>query len=376
MANPGIGFRTAGSLAIEISLHFLQPYVHTILTQLITVPGVQAVTVGSTDAIYPGALLVVAEGVATQQEIITVISFDPVAGTITANFAITHNAGTPITAATFPVQQPTDPFFTQSEILGYIARAQNEFLTRVPCIFQLSIQSVAFGQLIQPTPCQTVEINRVAASSANLALTGLTRASNVVTAVTTNPHALVPGEKFSIIAAPDPSFLGVFKVATVPNSTHFTYSQFEDDATTGASTLGLWLRLYEVSQEELTMQDRSWQNEYLPYLRNWFEDRTGNYQWGVGGKPSSNFPVELLISVRDSDVLALTDGFLVPDLVLHYVKYLAMSWIFDKDGEQRNPKMAKYCRMRFDRGVMATQRWIDGMVSAPQAAMAGAQSRR
>lgn len=374
MANPGIGFRTVGSLAIEISSHFLQPYVNTILTQ-ITATGVQVVHVGSTDALYVGAQLVVAEGVALQQEIITVIAFDPVFSTITANFTIAHNIGTPITGATFPVQQITDPFFTQAEVLGYIARAQNEFLTRVPAIFQLVTQQVAFGQLIQNTPCQAIEINRVAASAANLALTSLTRVSNVVTAATANPHALIPNEKFSIIASPDATFLGAFTVSTVPDSTHFVYSQVADDATVGASTLGLWRRLYEVSQEELTMRDRSWQNEFLPYLRNWFEDRVGNYKWGVGGKPSSNFPVELLISVRDSDTLPLTDGFLVPDLVLHYVKYLAMSWMFDKDGEQRNPKLAKYCKMRFDRGVIATQRWLDEMVNAPQAAMAGASRR-
>ena len=48
------------------------------------------------------------------------------------------------------------------------------------------------------------------------------------------------------------------------------------------------------------------------------------YKWGVGGLPSSNFPVELLCAVRDTDTLSLIDGLLVPDVVAHGVKYLAL----------------------------------------------------
>ena len=114
------------------------------------------------------------------------------------------------------------------------------------------------------------------------------------------------------------------------------------------------------------MQDRAWQNAFQLSPKSWFEDRTGNYTWGVGGKPSSNFPVELLISQRDSDTLTLTDGLLVPDVVLHFVKYLAMSYMWSKDGEQRNSELEKYCRMRFDRGVMATQRWVDRIMDSAQ----------
>ena len=70
------------------------------------------------------------------------------------------------------------------------------------------------------------------------------------------------------------------------------------------------LRLYEVTQEELTMQDRFWQSNYTAPLRSWFEDRAGLYQWGVGGVPSTTFPVELLCAVRDDDALTMLSGFL------------------------------------------------------------------
>lgn len=363
MAQPGTGIRTVNSVAIEISFHFLQPYVNTTLTQAVASPGMQVVSVASLEAIYPGAQLVIDQGIQPFEEIITVLLVNPATNQITANFTQAHNSGASVVAATFPIQQTTDPFYTQAEVLGYLARAQNEFLARVPAVFALSNQQVAFGQLFQTTPCSTIEINRVAASSTNLALLSLVRAGNNVAATTLSAHGLIVGEKFSILSAADSSFLGAFRVATVPDATHFTYMQVAPDMTSNSGTVGLWLRLYEISQIELTMQNRNWQNEYQATLRNFFEDRTGNYRWGVGGKPASNFPVELLSSVRDSDVLTLTDGFLVPDLFLHGVKYLAMAFMYSKDGEMRNPEMQKYCQMRFDRLVLAAHRWLDNMMS-------------
>lgn len=361
MANPGLGFRTVNSLLIEISLHFLQPYVNTQITQAIVAPGPQTVSIASTDMLYPGARVVVDTGLITQEEITVT---DVGIGTITAVFANTHSINAAVLGGTFPIQQPTDPFFTQAEVLSYIARAQNEFLARVPAIFELLQQTIAFGQILQSTPCETIEMNRVAVSTVAIALSSLTRTGNVVSAVSVNPQGLVVNQKFSIISAADSSFLGAFKTSTVLDSTHFTYPQVAGNAGPVTATAGLWNRLYELSQEELTMQNRTWQTQFTPQLRSWFEDRSGIYRWGVGGKPSSNFPAEILLSIRDTDTLDLTDGFLIPDLVLHFPKYLAASWMWDKDGEQRNPKMAKYCRMRFDRGVMATQRWLDGLVGA------------
>lgn len=365
MANPGLGFRTVNSLLIEISYHFLQPYVNTIITDVVAAPGVATVHVSSLLAVYVGCELVVDTGLVSQ-ELITVTAFDPTTGTITANFANAHAANAPLIGGTFPIQQPTDPFYTQPEVLSYIARAQNEFLARCPCIYQLVAQSIMFGQILQLSPCAMIEMNRVAISAANLALTSLTRASNLVTAVSATPHGLLLNEKFSVVLSTDATFLGAFKVLAVPTSLTFTYNQYAADATVAAPTIGIWKRLYEMSQEEITMQNRDWQNSFQAIPRSWFEDRTGNYAWGVSGRPTSNFPAELLISQRDSDVLLPTDGFLIPDLVLHFVKYLAMSWMYDKDGEQRNPEMAKYCKSRFDRGVMATQRWIDKIMSSAQ----------
>jgi len=365
LATVGQGYRTAWSVLCEVSLHLLEPIVNTTLTAN-TSTGVQTVPVGSTVAMYVGAQLVV-DNYNANQEIVTISAIGT--GTFTANFAKTHNSGALIITPTFPTQQPTDPFFTQSEMLSYLARSQNEFLAKVPCIFQFFQQNITAGQIYQTTPSHTIEINRIAISNPDVSITSLTRTGNLVTAITGSPHNLGQGSEFSIVSPTnnpltDLSFLGAFSVKTITNSTTFTYPQYTTNSSSTGGVVGLWTRMYEVSQEELTMADRNWMVENQAVPTKFFEDRTGVYKWGVGSNPVSNFPVELLCAVRDSDTLLLTDGFLLPDMVIHGVKYKSLSYAFSKDGVQKDPSRAAYCDMRFDRIVMATQRWLDGLANA------------
>ncbi len=169
MANPGTGYRTVNSVLCEVSLHLLEPIANTSFLNSVSI-GNQTVLLHpvnsytpATTGIYVSALLVV--GVNTpNQEIVYVSAVNPAAPSFTATFGKTHSAFDPIITATFPTQQPTDPFFTQAEMLSYISRAQNEFLSRVPCIFSLFTQTVSPNEIFQSTPSTAIEINRVAAS--------------------------------------------------------------------------------------------------------------------------------------------------------------------------------------------------------------------
>lgn len=105
-------------------------------------------------------------------------------------------------------------------------------------------------------------------------------------------------------------------------------------------------------------QGSGWRNQFLIALNSWFEDRTGLYQWGVGGKPAAGFHVEIISSMRDSDTLVLTDGFLVPDICLHFVKFKALEYAWSKEGECRSPMMAQLMSKRYERGVFAVRRWM------------------
>lgn len=365
MAFPvGSGFRTALSLMYEISFHLLEDYIYTNLTSAVIAIGPSTVTVNSLgyprNALYIGAQLLIDSG--NNQEIVTVTAVNPSASSFTAQFSLTHVIGAQVQGATFPVQAASgDFFYSQSEILSYLARAQNQFLADVPCIFSLNTQLVQFGQIYQQLVCNAIEINRIASSSIAVQITALNRVANLVTAVSASPHGLAAGRKFSIYNSPDPSFVGAFRVGTIVDPLTWTYTQDQPDSSAPTGTAVLWLRLLETSQEELSIQNPFWRNQNITKLRSFFEDRTGLYKWGVDGKPSTTIPVEILVSERDTDTLEMTDYLLVPDVLLHYCKYKALEYCFSKDGENRDPMRAKYCAMRYDRGVMTAKRWLNGM---------------
>src|SRR5712691_6740627 len=66
--------------------------------------------------------------------------------------------------------------------------------------------------------------------------TGAVRAGNVVTITTTAPHGLITGQTVLITGVADNSFNGAFTVASVPNSTTFTFAQTAANATSGGGS--------------------------------------------------------------------------------------------------------------------------------------------
>lgn len=362
MSNPAWGYRRVWDVLMEVSYHLLERVVQTTASGPIST-GLQTVNVGSTVGMYVGADIVIGPGT-TNQEVVAITAVVPNVS-FTATFANTHLTGVTIIGPTFPTQQPTDPFFTQSEMLTYISRAQNEFLVRVPAVYAINYQSVALNVSLQSAPATMLEMNRVATSAVAIPVSSLVRTSNVVTATTTSPHGLTTSSgPIQIYNAGDSTFNGVFKIATAPGPSTLTWAQYLADASTSSGSIGQFYRLYERTREELMFANPNWSNEAVSRLVSWGEDRSGNYGWFVAGRPASNFPVELLNSIRDDDSLALTDGFLIPDTVVHLVKYRVLQWAWDKDGEQRNPSMARYAGMRYERGILAVQRWLDQVLNA------------
>jgi hypothetical protein len=360
---------------MEMSLQLLQPIVYTPLINSVTA-GVATAEIASTTYLYPGALLVVDLGT-PNAEVITVASVisagSPPVPAFTAAFSQNHVSGALVQGATFPSQATAGDFLYQtSEILGYLSRAQNEFLADVPCMFQFSSQTVPLGQMLNPAPSNNIQIARIASSNVAVAIISLTRSNNVVSAVTSDAHNLSQGSELTVInCSLDASYNGSFQVATVVNSTTVQYPQVGNNSTvvsspvTPVALMGLWTRLYEVSQQELSNQNPSWRNQHIAALRNWGEDRSGLYGWFVGGIPASNFPVEVLSAIRDTDSLGLLDGFEVPDVCLHGVRWLALSYALSKDGEFKDERRAAFCRMRYQRVVLAVQRLMTGLGMIP-----------
>lgn len=114
--------------------------------------------------------------------------------------------------------------------------------------------------------------------------------------------------------------------------------------------------LWEQGQSSVDLLNQFW-GQAPPALPDWwYEDRVAFETYGVSPIPLNTFSTELLYAQRDSQVLALNEGFLLPDPFLLYVMYGTLAELFGKDGEQRDPARARYCEQRFDLGVQIGQR--------------------
>lgn len=377
MAIPGYGARLANDVLQEVSLRLVEPIVQTTLSAPVAA-GTATVAIASTEYIYVGCQLVCDVGAKAEVITVTAVAPDPT-NTITAVFAFSHSSGASLTGATFPIQQPTDPIFTQSEMLGYLSRAQNEFLEQAPIAFAPFYGFAVGGTVFQSLPATAIELERVAASAMTMTVETLARAGGVVTATFPSPHGLQVGSTFTVQAQQgvgfvgygdggygqgpygggfDPTFGGVFQVASIVSSTVLTYNQDAGDATQTLGLVTYYIRLYEVTQSEMYLTNPMWQS--MPgQPTGFFQDRSGLYQFGLNAVPPYTIPLELLCSIRDTDSLTLLDGFLLPDTLVYLLCYLVLSFCLSKDGVFSDPQRAKYAHDRYLRGVMAVNRLLD-----------------
>ena len=93
-------------------------------------------------------------------EVITVTAVT--SSSFTATFANAHQVGEQILGATFPVRYPTDPLFTQDEMLAYISTATNDFLTDVPLVYGIADLTVSPTGQNTPLPADSLFPVRIA----------------------------------------------------------------------------------------------------------------------------------------------------------------------------------------------------------------------
>jgi DNA-binding beta-propeller fold protein YncE len=94
--------------------------------------------------------------------------------------------------------------------------------------------------LVTPGGAGTFSIVDLARRNSNtITSNGAMRVSstNTVTITTTAIHGLVTGDAVLITGVTDPTFNGVFSVATIPTATSFTYTQTGADSTSGGGTI-------------------------------------------------------------------------------------------------------------------------------------------
>ena len=369
--------------------------------------------VPATEYLYPGALVVVGWHVTgpsgfgeggfgeggfgvgpfgpSPAEVVEVVAVTG-PNTFTGVLQNAHAAGESVFSATFPTQQATDPIFTQAEIQGYISQAQNEFLTKVPLIFELFPNEVIqLGNIYQTLPDTAIELERVAIQSTphSWPILQIVRLNGFVTAYLGNPISgfgdggfgqggfggsgqpgYTPTLSILVFGVTDNSFNsvdnGTFTLVTVsPDGYTVTWQQAGVNTTSAGGTVArpILTRLYESSQNQLAMQNQDWQSNLtgLP-PQSFFEDRAGVYGWGVAPPPQGNYYCELLCSIRSGEFLDLLDFFLVPDIFVPYIKYWALAACFSKAGVQRSPSLARWAQSRFDFGVMLADRFLRNSV--------------
>lgn len=150
MAAPfaGVGYLIVNDILTDVSYALVEPPVSTAVPAGGIAAGAQTVPVWDL-AMYVGAQVLV--GVLGGDLEVVTITAAVVGTSFTAVFANAHAAGEPIVGATFPVQQSTDPFFTQEEMLGYVAQAVSDFLPDCPLV-------MAIATVVMPPTAQTAPL--------------------------------------------------------------------------------------------------------------------------------------------------------------------------------------------------------------------------
>ena len=373
-----LGQRQVVDVMAEISGHVVEPIFNQTLASAVGPGNNLTITLNSasplpaTTYLYAGALVVVGwhGSDAEVVEVIAVTGDD----TFTGNLVNAHASGESVFSATFPTQETTDPVWTQSEVIDYIAQAQNEFLNKVPLIFEFfENQLINQGQIFQTVPDTAIEMERVALETnvVQFAMSTVTRLNGTVTAVlpsSVNSDNWTTGLPVIVSGVANNTFNSAsntpFPLSSVsPDGLTLTWAQSGSNTASTGGFVGrpVWTRLYESNQNQIAMQNPAWQGQNgVP--TNWFEDRSGIYGWGIAPVPVTNFYCELLCSVRASENLNLLSYFAVPDIFVPYVKYKTLQYLWSKDGIQRSPSLSRWAGSRFDFGVMLADRFLRNMV--------------
>jgi hypothetical protein len=170
MAAPiiGSGFLRVIDRLQDASYALIQPVVNeqfpaTITAGSQTIPIADPAVWVPTVCLYVGAQLVC--GVTgANLEVVTVTAVN-VGVSFTAVFQNAHQAGEWINGATFPVRYPTDPLFTQAEMLAYISTATSDFYTDVPLAYNIAEITVNPSEQNTPLPADSLFPVRVAYES-------------------------------------------------------------------------------------------------------------------------------------------------------------------------------------------------------------------
>jgi hypothetical protein len=117
--------------------------------------------------------------------------------------------------------------------------------------------------------------------------------------------------------------------------------------------------LRETSQSHLDEVDYRWNLQALAVPYTYYRDKVGLQNIGIWPRQANTVPTEIVYTQRGAQLMALGDGFLLPDPFLPIIKNRLLTFAWSKDGEQRSPGNAKFFDMRYEAGVKIAKMWLD-----------------
>lgn len=303
------GFLTALDILCDASFQLYEPIVDTLITSIQPAgfgdggygdggygDGTGTVFgVASTDGLYGGAQVVLSYGNPTLAELVTVLQTQD--GDFIANAAGFHQVGDKVFGPTFPIQQPWDPLWTQTEMLAYLSTAVNDFLTACPLVYEVDFASIPRTQPYGPLPDGCMVPQRVA----------------------------------------------YFTPATVPVGPY---------------------PMRETSQAYLDAYDYRWQTQIGQAPAAFYRDKVPLGNFGIWPRINNLANFEITSSIRQPQTMGMLDGFILPDVFLPIIKFRLYSFAYSKDGESRNPGLAKYFDQRYQFGVQMANLILE-VINAP-----------
>lgn len=130
----------------------IEPVVSTTLGTAV-VPGTATVTPGSMAGIFNGAMLIVGNEVITASNV--------TATTLQATFSSSHSGADLLYGATFPTGQTVDPLFSQSEMLGYLEDAVQDFLLKTRPVYNIAAAAASPGVRAYSEPADAIRVERI-----------------------------------------------------------------------------------------------------------------------------------------------------------------------------------------------------------------------
>ena len=120
------------------------------------------------------------------------------------------------------------------------------------------------------------------------------------------------------------------------------------------------VELYDTTQTDLDLMEYSWGTGSTGPSA-WYQDQINTQSIGFGPPPMAGMPATLFYSQSAPTTLGILSTFLIPDPMTVAVKWRTLAVCYSKDGEMRNPSLAKFAQSLYDIIIIASQKFMAGI---------------